>query len=676
MATLLAPRTAPFPGDIRLGGKSLVLQRPKDGAPLVRQRALDLVSAVSTEFLYSRASPLKERPQTYTHLTSGMGLDEQQAQDDLRYSYTLGADLSCGVWQKGPAIATLTPATTAAWATQFGFEIAANLYGLAGRYVLVRASDASWTVSKDLGLGHAALQAEAFYSNVGGGSQLAFVAVDGDKAWYFNGTTWTQFATFTALCWKVVGRDLYRAHDINLVSKCTTDADPTVEANYTSPNQFIIGDKSSPIVSMAKTIGEVLLILKTDGVWTLASDGTAHHLFPALQFEPGVDNGKVVGYFGNDIFVTYGQSFYRITPDLTLDPIGPDRTVGSTAPVKGRMTAFTGVGALFGIGAIYTLTDSYILKFGGFEPNTQTSAGPIAGELVRLDAWHGSISQVFANKKLTALQTSTVGAPAGHTRTYAGFSDGSMAWFTNPCVPNPMGCAQYRWTTTDAYVYLPRWHGVNLEDNKALHSLSVMGPLLDATNYVEFDYKTVVTAVSWISFGTSFQGIREKVPFALNTFGPFALFRVILKSVADTSTPQVSAVIVWHAWRPDRVMDITFSVQAGDGLLLRNGTPLRLSSTQIVALCQAAVDTPGTITTILPTGSVEEVSYLDMTQNIDWDVDHGDFGAVVQMRGVTFPIPGSAGLLPAGVVYGTWDRVSTYQYDSLSTMSWDALPTL
>src|SRR5262252_483421 len=579
-----------------MAGSLLMLIHPPDGPPLVRMRALDLVGTVSTEFLYSRASPLKERPMTWAGLQRGMGLDEQKTMADMQYSYTLGADLSCPIWQKGPDITTFTPGTTSAWAPQFGFEQSNSLYGLAGRYVLQQINDSSWTVSKDLGAGKVALGATPFYSNVGGGAALTFLAVSGDKAYSFNGTTWTQFATFTALAHLVVGVDFYQAHDTNLIRKCNTNADPTNEANWSAASLITVGDKNSSIVSLAKTIGEVILILKGDGVYTLAADNTAHHLFPSIQFEPGTDNGKVVGYFENDVYCTYGQTLWRITPDLTIEPIGPDRVLSNSSPVHGRITAFCGVGSFFGHAGVYNNTDSYLLKLGGFEPDAQ-------GELHRTDAWHGSLSQAFSSKILRSLQVSTIGAATNHSRTYAGFDDGSMAWWTNPCTPNPLGCTDgYRWITTDSYVYLPRFTGANVEDMKALHSVSCMGPNLNSTNYLQFNYKTDPDISTWTDFGTNFNQAREKQPFSANTTSPLAQFRAILKSTANTATPQVSGLTVWHAWRPDRVMDVTMTVNGGNGLLMRNGVPLRLSAARIRAICEGITDAPGSVRVTMPNG--------------------------------------------------------------------------
>ena len=49
----------------------------------------------------------------------------------------------------------------------------------------------------------------------------------------------------------------------------------------------------------------------------------------------------------------------------------------------------------------------------------------------------------FPNQAIQAMFVSTIGAPSGHTRTYMGFSDGTLGWMVNPCVPNPAACSRF-----------------------------------------------------------------------------------------------------------------------------------------------------------------------------------------------------------------------------------------
>ena len=157
-----------------------------------------------------------------------------------------------------------------------------------GRYVLRRDSDTAWSVSRDFGAGEVALDAVTFYSNALA-TNLAFVALgDADTFQYFNGTTWTVAtgATMQARAFAVVGREFYRARDTNLLTKCDTDADPTVEANWGAANAFRIGDKASAITRMFVNAVGVLVIVKTDGIYSLATDGQDVRYFPFLRLRP------------------------------------------------------------------------------------------------------------------------------------------------------------------------------------------------------------------------------------------------------------------------------------------------------------------------------------------------------------------------------------------------------
>jgi hypothetical protein len=199
--------------------------------------------------------------------------------------------------------------------------------------------------------------------------------------------------------------------------------------------------------------------------YTLDAAGRDHQLFPFLRFAPDVNNGKAWGQFENNLYTAYGTNLFSIDPALVLDEIGPERLVDNDSPVRGKITAFAGLGTMFAYAAVFnpdTLT-GYLMKFGGYvsqatvTANIMRSAAQIEPEHV--DAWHGSLSVPFPNLAIQSLFVSKVGTPTGHTRTYLGFSDGTVGWLINPCVPNPAACAQYRFHTGDSWVDLPLWHG-------------------------------------------------------------------------------------------------------------------------------------------------------------------------------------------------------------------------
>ena len=114
-----------------------------------------------------------------------------------------------------------------------------------------------------------------------------------------------------ALAFASVGREWWWADDQRL-RKCDTNADPTLEANYTSL-QFRAGDKSSPITALMVTAAGTLIIAKTDGLYTLTQAGDDRQLFPFLGSRAD-GNGKAWGQFENDLYTAYVAPCSRSIP--------------------------------------------------------------------------------------------------------------------------------------------------------------------------------------------------------------------------------------------------------------------------------------------------------------------------------------------------------------------------
>jgi hypothetical protein len=249
------------------------------------------------------------------------------------------------------------------------------------------------------------------------------------------------------------------------------------------------------------------------------------------------------------------------------------------------------------------------MKFGGWVSQGQ---GQDDTTPKHIDAWHGSLSDPFSSRAIQSLFVSTVAAPTGHTRTYLGFSDGSIGWTINPCVPNPAACAQYRFHVGDSWVDLPLWHGGYHASLKSLRHVVVTGEVLNATNYVTIEYKTDPTQVSWTALGNVFDTTTyETAPFPTTTTAVLAAFRVHLTNTANTASPLVSAFTIGHALRPKRYMQVELTILCADGLVRRDGVPLRIGRRQIQRVVEAAVDTPGAVTCTLPDETVRELSFTD-----------------------------------------------------------------
>lgn len=621
----LSARRSPYPYHLIIKDQTgrrygLMLGQAKPGAPqLVSSKMQDISAVQPPDYSYAGLSPISEREEPYESLTLGMGMRLQEKYQDFHYYSANAVDLSVWPWCKGPEINTLTPGTrdSVVGVTKF-FELGGTLYAANGRYVLVRSGADGWSVAHDFGAGEAILNVVVFTSNFDGVQRAFFALQSGVAQYTTNGTTYTAMATFHALAFAVIGREFWWADDTNRLRKCDTNADPTNEANYTSLI-FRAGDKSSPIVSLPVTAAGTLLIFKTDGIYTLDAAGDDHQLFPFLKFATESTNGKYWGQFENSIYVTYGRNFVRIGSDLSLEEIGPEKLVNNDSAVRGRVTAFAGVGTMFAMAALLnpdTLT-GYVMKFGSYQSQ---GLGSEQLEPVHVDAWHGSLSDPFPTRAIQTMFVSSLGAPAGHTRTYLGFSDGSVGWLINPCVPNPAACSAYRFHVGDGWVDLPLWHGTYHASTKSVRHFAVTGPRLDANNYVQISYKTDPSLSTWTDFPNVFdQSIYERAPLAPVLSVVLAAFRVHLKNTAATSCPLVSAFTIGHALRPQRIMEFQAEILCADGLVRRDGVMLRIGRGEIKRLVEQAVDEPGAMECTLPDESVQLLSFTDYSVSQSFD---------------------------------------------------------
>ncbi len=650
------PRRLPYPYDIVLGGTGLMLGRARQGAGLVARKEADLNQVAPTTYEYASKGPFAEKIAQWERMTQGYGLRVQERYQDARYFYAIGADLSVGPWIKGPDITIVSPGTRdgVGGVTHF-FELNGVLYALNGRYVLRRDDDLTWTVVRDFGAGLRATDVAVFYSNARA-TALAFVGLgDAAPAQVYNGTTWTTYATLKATAWAVVGRDFYRAHDVNKVAKVSTDADPLNEANWTADNAFVIGDRSGAITRLAPTPGDSMFIFKTTGIHTLDTMGRDHELFPQLRFAPDPENGKGYGIFLNDLYVPYGDALYRLDASGVLQAIGPDHQADAATPVRGRVTAFLGHGTLHAYVALHNpdTNQSFLLKLGGYEK----------GE--RLMAWHGSISPAYTGRKITALFKSTIGAPAGHSRLYIGFSDGSIGYFTLPCAPDPLACGAYRYFRDEAEVYLPLWHGTFAVDQKNLRAVTVVGDI-SPQQPVALDFKTDPARPQWQPLSVFAQS-GQRHDFPAGVLATLAAFRVRLQGDGGTRTPVVYGVALHHALRPSLILEYQFSVLAEDGLRRRDGVPLRYGSDHIRRVVREAYEGSGSVEVLLPDEQFKQVAVIDYGETTAWDDMARRWRSALSVRAVE---------MKTLLVLGTYGRLEYYTYGQLGRFTYGQMEQL
>lgn len=625
--SVYSARKRPFPYHLVLNGTGLLIGSEGPNKPmLVSSKTKDIAQVSPPDFSYAGTSPISDREEPYESLVLGYGLRTQLGWQDRRYAAASAVDLSVWPWCKGPQIVQHTPPVRDLDdGVRAFFELNSVLYVAQGQYIMRRDTDTSWPIVKDFGAGVAVLNVATFTSNFDGQSKV-FVALSTGTAQYSsNGTTWTPMATFTALAFCVIGREFWWADDVNRLRKCDTNADPTLEANYTSL-QFRAGDKSSRIVALMVTAAGTLIINKTDGLYTLNAAGDDRELFPFLGFAAqgsgGEDWGSISGanwgQYENDLYVAYGRNLLRIHPDLSAEEIGPEKLVNNDSEVRGPTTAFAAVGTMFAWAATYNpdTQDGYLFKFGGH------GSDPDKAEPIHLDAWHGALNAFgsLADRRIQALHTSTIGAASHHTRTYIGMSEGSLAYISNACGPNPAACSEYRFHVGDSYVDLPIWHGGYHASIKSLRHLSVTGAHLNATNNVTIDYKLDPGLPSWTAFPNVFDSATyESAPMPMNATAVQAQFRVHLHNTVATESPLVSAVSIGHALRPKRFMQVELTILCSDGLVRRDGVPMRIGRRAIQAAVEQAVDTPGAVTCILPDESTQALSFTDYSISQSFD---------------------------------------------------------
>lgn len=570
-----------------------------------------LGAASPTEFNYSAQNPAIESTTVYDDLVLGFGQRIQQAPHDRRYRFASSVDCSIGGQViLGPYLAQVTPTIRdSTHGISHFFEIGGSLYALNGRYCLKRTADtaAGWTVALDFdtyGAGTVALDVVTFADNTTG-TEYAYVALgDSEPFAYFDGTTWAQHASLTARAWAVVGANLYRSPNTNLLAKVDLNADPLTAANWSADSQFRIGDRSSNVVRLIVNAAGVLLIMKTDGIYVLDVEGNDTQLYSDLKFSQDEYNGLYTWKYENDVITQYNGRCYAIGPDLTIRQIGPERFADNDSPVRGQVVAGTGTAFAAYAGIWNPDTDaSYLMTYG---------AWPIAsdGRPERLEVWHGSLgpvdipgitgedAELWAGQIISAMVASPVGAAEHHQRCYIGSSTGTITYFLLPCAANPLACTDYQYTAPgppypfrSGYVFYPYWQGTFPKEQKSLRAISVTAQLSNITQVSAFWARNAAGANDATAY-TRHPDITQFL--ALNTPGSryhvaesFVLgdFGLQIRAAPPLSAPQETPVVTALAlhWRVNPPIQQVWElpILCEDGALRRDGSPMRMAGPRL-----------------------------------------------------------------------------------------------
>jgi hypothetical protein len=656
------PVADPHPYDAVVDGYGVMTGDPDKGLKhrdITGAEPDNLASVAPTDYSYGALNPKFGAITSYGPMPLGMGQRFQKEIGDPRYYYTINANLSCGLWQNGGEMVDLSPAGKENAAVEFTFEIGAFFCWLNGRYAYTMDSGGVVTQRHDFGAGKAATDVKVVWVNSGSQS-YAYVAMgDGTKIWRTgDGITYTQHATLEAISFEVVVDKLYRAHDRNKISSCELAADPWTAANWSAANEFYIGERTYPIVQLALQ-GGVLVVIKQDQPWVFDIENLARPLAPHLSFLPGADNGKQVGAYINDLIVAYGQSLFKISPDLAIDPIGTEELVQNESPVKGRSTCFAGHERFYMYSGLYNDDTgySYLMQYGGW---IDTEKGP-----ERVDVWHGSLSLAY-QKRMTTMARTAVSAPTGHLKLVIGFSDGTLTMMVLSCQANPLGCGHYRWSQAEGEVYLPTFTGKFDSDEKPLRTASVAGMNLSPDNAVELDYKLSPTDVAWTEIaGGRFDAVPIKdIDFPEGTHAVLADFRVRLIPTANTDTPRVRGLGILYQLHTDLKQLFLLDVLCADGLVDREGGALQYGAKEIRSILKTARANITGVEVTFPDEETRMVKVIGWEEGLAWDRRDEGWRSAVRLTCTEVSVVENTGFYwrLEALTYG---QMEAYEYDEL-----------
>lgn len=648
--TAKAPsKRSPYPYTFKLNGTGVMGgTKDRQSSDFQSYKPEDQSQASPPRFGYGADNPVFGATTHYGPMRLGMGLRHQRNQDaaeDEQYDHAIRLDASVYPWVKGPDITTFTPSTTDSTNGVSGFlKVGTSLYAVAGRYALLRASDSSWTVGQDFGASKAAVDSVAFYSNAHSAAYGLVAMGDSENFWYVTGGVWAQHASLKSRAFGVAARELYRAHTTNSLQKVDLDADWTVAANWGNEFAFDIGDQSSGITRLPTTPSGILLAIKTDGLYTIQGPNDANTGYDRklMDFIPDADNGKAVGRWGNELYVgaTY-SGFWRFDQDGdNREQVGPELLTDGSSVVSGIVTSCHGVSG--GASALYA---------GFYQPSTGLSylckfLGVVTLNGKKHPIWHGSLSQAFS-AKITAMAVDTAGAAAGHVRLYLGFGDGTLGWFTLPCTAHPRDCPDYRFTTTAGTLRLPSWDGGFGANAKPLDAITCTADNFSTSNYAQVSTRTDPGG-SFSAMSDNFDsGQREKIEFASGASGTVLDVQVTLQNTATTASPHVTGLGIHHQLHTPYRQVFEIYVLAANGLLRRDGTPMRLGREAVKDVIEAAANTTGSVTLVLPDETSKQVRIKNPRQVTAFDPDtrRPCRAYVLECVEVT-----------TNTIYGTWAR--------------------
>jgi hypothetical protein len=629
-------RRRPWPYDAYIGTQRVMLV-PDDDGQLIGRKTRTLDQSAPVTFEYGSANPFKERTFLWNKLYSGMGqaIAPSAPETPRRYSYATRVDTSIdGYWMKGPNFEDHVETVNAGAgevrqlvkALHGGVE---TVFAVCENGVYRRTADGSWTASLTAGTtpalpaGQFPQQAVRFRGRHAASIDALYLGTATGNIWQYTGAAWVQAASaegpgtgaLQGECRyvEVVGDELWVAGDYWVVK---VEENPLLRANYAAV--IYIGDQSSKITWL-RQIDNTLFIFKEESIFTVSTSGLDQDLFPTLRGRRSATNGRNAAVWVNQLWIPYGNRTYRLDANGELTPDGLEQLLENTSEIRGEMVAGAGHNTWFFYEVYYNGSGiSYLLKHG-----TWIDDGSGRNIQFLNSAHHGALAQW--SKRATCAEIISGVHATGNDRLYVGFSNGTVEWCVLPKTgPNPESDAACEFTTQDSYVYLPIHHSNFQADNKLYRGVSIFGPHLTNTEWIEVEYRVDITntAAAWVVLDSAdpkftIPGQRKEFPIDSPVYGRAIQFRV--KLVKDPSSvvspkqfsPVIDGIAVHEQIRPSISLEYTFNINASSFAVRRNGTVVRQRGSTLKESLLSLMGVAGTTIIQLPDGDLQEMTLVD-----------------------------------------------------------------
>jgi hypothetical protein len=678
MSLSVSSRRKPYPYDLYANNEPYMLLTDKTGKPMMGRKSQPLEADPIT-YEYGSTNPFSERAYPFVGLTHGFGQHRQNPGRARRIYFALNGDNSInGKWQIGPHFTTETiyagqPVRGVFRALHSGGDAT---FAIAGDKVRRRVSENSWTDSLTHASGGQYNQWTRFKYRGSASEHLYVVATAGNVSRY-NGSTWYTFSGSEgpedrrAEFIEHVGDSLIVGWDNKIQA---VEADPQISSNWAG--SIFIGDGRSDITWL-RQVGNKLIIFKADGVYTVSPQGLDQELFPFLRSHPDNNNGRNANVWMDQMFVPWGDTFYRLLEDGKLDTAGAEQLLENGSEVRGLFVDSAGHNTWYNYEVLYNpdTNKSYLCKYGSWYEDED-------GSLTQFIGVHNGALKVFNNKQAVSLNVVPQGG-VNNDRLYVGFADGTAEWCILPrqspnpsedpaCQPNAIDTCEF---------YLPIHHANFQSDSKSFRGFAVFGPKLDASNYVQIQYRTDPTSsFTYITTPDStgalvpakytLSGQRIDFPEEVKVQGRQIEIKVILvkgPTSGSEETPVIDGIILHEQVRPALRLEYEFVVNAGNLVARHDGGVLRRTASQLQQALQEAAGAIGTVPILLPTENTIQCSFVDYEEAYKpYETRYGvEWG--VTLRGIQFVAVSDTGSHEAlgGLSYGTMEQ---YTYGELETI--------